>query len=68
MVPNIMVVVGYNDIYGDYTKVNVPDLLKGIPTLSLLHYITEQTSKVIYMIQKTKSTFSQNEKYILTSR
>lgn len=48
MVPNIMVVVGYNDIYGDYTKVNVPDLLKGIPTLSLLHYITEQTSKVIY--------------------
>ena len=47
---NRSIVIGYNDIYNDYKSVNVHELLRGIPTLSLLHYITKQISKTTYSL------------------
>ena len=46
-IPDILVVLGYDGIYSDYKSVNAHDLLKNIPTLSVLHlsliHISEPT-------------------------
>ena len=47
-VPDVFVVIGYDGIYDDYKTVKVHELLKDIPTLSLLHYITQQINKIVY--------------------
>ena len=47
-VPDVWVVIGYDGIYDDYKTVKVHELLKDIPTLSLLHYITQQINKIVY--------------------
>lgn len=48
--PDIWVVIGYDGIYDDYKTVKVHELLKDIPTLSLLHYITQQINKIVYSV------------------
>lgn len=47
-IPDILVVLGYDGIYSDYKSVNAHDLLKNIPTLSVLHYITQKTNQITY--------------------
>ena len=49
-ISNTSIVIVYNSIYNDYKSVNVHELLRGIPTLSLLHYITQQISKTTYSL------------------
>ena len=47
-IPEIFVVLGYDGIYSDYKSVKAHDLLKNIPTLSVLHYITQKTNQITY--------------------
>lgn len=47
-IPEIFVVLGYDGIYSDYKSVKAHDLLKNIPTLSVLYYITQKTNQITY--------------------
>ena len=47
-IPDVLVVLSYDGIYSDYKSVNAHNLLKNIPTLSVLHYVTQKTNQIIY--------------------
>lgn len=46
--PQVFVCMGYNQIFDDYTTVNIHDLVRGIPSIKAIDFIVERMNKVIY--------------------
>ena len=47
-VPQVFVAIGYDDVYDDFTSIKATDLLEGIPTVTVLKYVTKEYARVFY--------------------
>ena len=52
--PDIIVCMGYDSFYDDYDKVDVHEILKGIPSVVALKFVAENLEKVLYSQSDTR--------------
>lgn len=53
--PDIIVCMGYESFYDDYDKVNVHEILNGIPSVVSLKFVAENLEKVLYTQGNTRN-------------
>lgn len=53
--PDVIVCMGYDSFYDDYDKVDVHEILKGIPSVVALRFVAENLEKVLYSQSDTRN-------------
>lgn len=63
-IPDVLVCIGYKDVYDDYDTVNINEVIKGIPTMAILNYIVEQHDRVLYAFSDTATQKQQIRDFV----
>lgn len=53
--PQVIVSIGYRDLYDDYETIVVRDIIKDIPSVVIINFIAENVNKVLYSFSDTKT-------------
>lgn len=53
--PQVIVSIGYCDLYYDYDAVDVHTILKDVPTVAVIRFVAENINKVVYAFSDTQT-------------
>lgn len=53
--PQVIVSIGYRDLYDDYETVKIKEVLQDIPTAVIINFIAENINSILYSFSDTKT-------------